>query len=387
MSKRDYYEILEVPRTASAEEIKSSYRKMAMKYHPDRNPGDAEAEDMFKEAAEAYEVLSDQTKRARYDQFGHQGMRGGADYHQYQNVQDIFSAFGSMFGGGSVFDDFFSGGGGRSGGRRSMAQKGADLKIRLALSLEEIASGVEKTLKIKAWKSCDACKGIGVTKGTGYSTCSTCQGQGEIRQVSRSMFGQFVNIQACGVCSGSGQVVKDPCQTCRGDGRVQGEKNIKVNVPAGVSQGNYIPLRGKGSAGLRGGDAGDVMVVIEEEEHDHFVRSEDDVIYDLTISFPSAALGGEIEVPTLSGVANLKIDAGTQPGTVLRMRDKGIPHLNSYGKGDQLVRVNIHVPTSLTSAEKKTLKELEDSKHFIAPADGSGTKGDGFFAKVKEALF
>ncbi len=391
MNKRDYYEVLGLSKGASADEIKSSYRKLAMKYHPDRNQGDKEAEEKFKEASEAYEVLSDSTKRSRYDQMGHQGLRGGQDFHQYSNINDIFSQFGDIFGGGggaSIFEEFFGGGGGRRGGssRRSVGQPGSDLKIRLPLSLEEIASGVEKTLKIKRQRECDTCSGSGAKAGSGNVTCPTCQGQGEIRQVSRSMFGQFVNISACNNCGGSGQVIKDHCETCKGEGRVNGETTIKVNVPAGVSEGNYIPIQGKGNAGRRGGPAGDVIVVIQEIEHQHFTREGDDVIYNLTISYPDAALGGEVMVPTLGGTAALTIQAGTQPGTVLKMRDRGIPHLNSYGKGDELVHVNVFVPSKLSSAEKELLKELGKSENISPKKSKKSSKDASFFGKVKDAF-
>ncbi len=392
MSKRDYYEILGVAKGASAEEIKSSYRKLAMKYHPDRNQGDKEAEEKFKEASEAYEILSDADKRARYDQYGHQGMRGGQDFHQYSNINDIFSQFGDIFGGGgagTIFEEFFGGGGGgrrSSGGRRSAGQPGSDLKIRLPLTLEEIASGVEKTLKIKRQRECDVCKGTGAKAGSGSTTCPTCHGQGEIRQVSRSMFGQFVNISACNTCGGSGQVIKDHCENCKGEGRVSGETTIKVNVPAGVSEGNYIPIQGKGNAGRRGGEAGNVIVVIQEIQHQHFSREGDDIIYDLMISYPDAALGGEVMVPTLGGTAALTIQPGTQPGTVLKMGGKGIPHLNSYGKGDQLIHVNVYVPSKLSSHEKDLLKELSKSEN-IAPKKAKKSSKDGsFFGKVKGAF-
>jgi molecular chaperone DnaJ len=390
MAKRDYYEILEVSKTATAEEIKSNYRKLALKYHPDRNQGNTETEEKFKEAAEAYEVLSDATKRQRYDQFGHQGVNGQA--HHYQSAEDIFSAFGDIFGGGgrggSIFDEFFGGGSGaRRGGGRSMAQPGSDLKVRLPLTLEEIATGIEKTLKVKRWETCDECTGTGGEPGSGMATCQTCKGAGEVRQVSRSMFGQFVNIMPCQSCQGAGQIIKTPCKKCNSEGRVQGETTVKVNVPAGVVTGNYIPVRGKGNAGRRGGEPGDVLVVIEEQEHEKFIRQEDDIIYQLTISYPDAALGGEIEVPTLTEPTTVKIEAGTQPGTVLKLREKGIPHLNSYGRGDLLVHVNIYVPTSLSSKEKQVLKELSESEN-IAPANlGTVHKESGFFDKVKEALF
>jgi molecular chaperone DnaJ len=391
MSKRDYYEILGVSKSATVEEIKSSYRKLAMKYHPDRNQGDKEAEEKFKEASEAYEVLSDQTKRSRYDQFGHQGMKGGQDFHQYSNINDIFSQFGDIFGSGggaSIFEEFFGGGGNRRGGGRprSAGQPGSDLKIRLPLTLEEIASGTEKTLKIKRQRSCDTCKGSGAKQGSGSVVCSVCQGQGEVRQVSRSMFGQFVNISACSNCGGSGQTIKDPCVTCHGEGRIAGETTIKVNVPPGVEDGNIIPMRGQGNAGRRGGPAGDIMVVIQEIEHQHFHRNNDDIHYELTISFPDAALGGEVSVPTLSGIAALTIQPGTQPGTVLRMKDKGIPHLNSNQRGDQLVHINVYVPTKVSSREKELLKELSDGENVSPKKAKKGSKDTSFFGKVKDAF-
>ena len=273
MGKRDYYEILEVPKTATADEIKKAYRKAALKYHPDRNPNNKEAEEKFKEASEAYEVLSDENKRHRYDQFGHEGMRVGTDYHGYTDINDIFSHFGDIFGsafGGSIFEEVF--GGGVRARAREVGISGSDLKIRLRLTLEEIATGVEKKLKIKKWKPCDTCHGSGARTGSSKTICPVCNGTGEIRHVSRSVFGQFVNITTCGNCGGEGRIIKDRCLTCGGEGRTQGETTIKVNVPPGVSEGNYIPLRGQGNAGQRGGPAGDLIVVIEEEHHRIFIR-------------------------------------------------------------------------------------------------------------------
>lgn len=396
MSKRDYYEILGLQKTSSKDEIKSSYRKLALQFHPDRNPDDKSAEGKFKEATEAYEVLSDEVKRKRYDQFGHQGLKSGQDFHNYQNVNDIFSSFGDFFGQsrgqsgatGTIFDDIFGFGGARGGQQRTMGEPGSDLKIRLPLTMEEIAKGAEKTLKIKSWRACNTCNGSGAKSGSGQATCSSCNGAGEIRQVSRSVFGQFVNISACNICGGSGKIIKDKCGDCNGEGRVRGESTIRVNSPAGVTEGNYIPIRGQGNAGRRGGQAGDVIVVIEEIEHEYFMREGDDVIYDLTISYPDAALGGEVEIPTLEGKSMLKIEAGTQPGTLLKMRDKGIPHLNSYGKGDQIVRLNIFVPTKLTAKERVILKDLSKSSNIAPkpedPHDKSGSKD--FFSKVREAF-
>jgi molecular chaperone DnaJ len=388
MAKQDYYQVLGVARNATAEEIKKAYRKLALQYHPDRNPGNKQAEEKFKEAAEAYEVLGDQAKRQRYDQYGHEGIRG-TDFRPFTDVNDIFSTFSDIFGGGfggSIFDDMF-GTGGRTRARGSAASAGSDLKIRLKLPLEEIASGVEKKLKIKKWKRCDICGGTGAHSSGSMSTCPVCNGTGEIRQVSRSVFGQFVNVTTCQNCGGEGKVVREPCQTCHGDGRVQGESTIKVQIPAGVSEGNYIPLRGEGNVGKRGGPAGDIIVVMEEEPHGIFTRNGDDVILDLLVSFPEAAIGGDIEVPTLTGRARLRIDPGTQSGRILRMRDKGIPHLNSFGRGDQLVRVNVWVPTSLSAREKQTLKEMGESENFHPKeGDRSANSEKSFFGRMKKAF-
>ncbi|HXX62408.1 MAG TPA: molecular chaperone DnaJ [Bacteroidota bacterium] len=388
MAKRDYYQVLGVARSASADEIKKAYRKLALQFHPDRNPGNKTAEESFKEAAEAYEVLGDPAKRQRYDQFGHEGIKG-TDFRPFTDVNDIFSTFSDIFGGsfgGSIFDDMF-GGQTRARQRGGAGSGGSDLKIRLKLSLEEIASGVEKKLKVKKWKVCDTCGGSGAKSAGSMITCPVCNGSGELRQVSRSVFGQFVNITTCQNCGGEGRVIKEPCTSCHGDGRVQGDSTIKVQIPAGVSEGNYIPLRGEGNVGKRGGPSGDIIVVIEEEAHSVFTRSGDDVVLDLLLSFPEAALGGEIEVPTLNGRARLKVDAGTQSGRILRMRDKGIPHLNSFGRGDQLVRVNVWVPSSLTARDRQLLKELAESEH-MHPQEGdkSAHSEKSFFARMKKAL-
>ena len=380
MAQRDYYEVLGVSRSASAEEIKSAYRKLAMKYHPDRNPDDADAENQFKEAAQAYDVLSDPNKKARYDQYGEAGL-GGQSYGNYTNVTDIFSAFGDIFG-QSMFGDMF-GGGQRSRGPRSRKEAGADLRVRLSLTLEEIAAGVEKTIKIRHYRACTSCSGSGAGSEGGYTTCSACQGSGEVRQVSRSVFGQFINIAPCGQCSGSGEILRDTCSTCQGEGRTEGETSVKVTIPAGVRTGNYLSVTGKGHAGRRGGESGDAIVVIEEIEHDLFERHEDDVVMSLTIDIPTAALGGTVTVPTLSGSAELDIEPGTQPGSTLRMKGKGIPHLNSRGAGDQLVDINVHVPTKVSSEERKVLESLRNSKNFSTPMNRSKSS---FFSKFKEAI-
>jgi molecular chaperone DnaJ len=389
MAKRDFYEVLGVGRKASQDEIKKAYRKLALQYHPDRNPGNKEAEEKFKEAAEAYEALGDAEKRRRYDQFGHEGMRG-TDFRPFTNVNDIFSAFGDIFGGGfggSIFDDMFGTGQTRGRPRSGGMSAGSDLKVRLKLTLEEIATGVEKRLKIKKWTQCSACHGNGTTSARGASTCPVCNGTGEIRQVSRSVFGQFVNITTCSNCDGEGKVVKEPCPMCQGEGRVHGEATIKVNIPAGVGEGNYIPLRGEGNVGRRGGPSGDIIVVIEEEPHPVFTRNGDDVVLDLLISFPEAALGSEIEVPTLTGRAKLKVEAGTQSGRILRMRDKGIPRLNSFGHGDQLVRVNVWVPNTLSSQDRQLLRQLGQSEN-ISPKEGdtSAHSEKSFFGRVRKVF-
>ena len=390
MPKRDFYEVLGVPRNASAEDIKKAYRQMALKHHPDRNPGNKEAEDRFKEAAEAYEALGDPEKRRRYDQFGMDGLRG-TNYHDFQNANDIFNQFSDIFSnsfGGSIFDEVF-GAGQRTGRRRSSqthGQPGSDLRVLLPLTLEEIAAGVEKKLKVKRQKRCDVCGGTGAKSSSGRSACPQCNGTGELRQVSRSMFGQFVNITTCPSCEGEGRIVKDPCVSCHGEGRTQGESTIKVTVPAGVAQGNYIPLQGQGNAGRRGGSAGDLIVVIEEDPHPHFHRNGDDIIYDLFISYPSAALGAEVEIPTLSGKAKLVIEAGTPGGRLLRMRDRGIPHLNNYGRGDQLVRVNIWIPSKLNAKEKELLRDLAGCEHVTPNEEERKNIDRTFLDKVKDVF-
>jgi molecular chaperone DnaJ len=389
MSKRDYYEVLGVSRNSSKEEIKKAYRKLALQYHPDRNPGNKEAEEKFKEAAVAYEVLSDDEKRRRYDQFGHEGMRPGYDFHGFTDINDIFSTFGDIFGGafgGSVFDDIFTGARPRSRSTTA-AVPGSDLRVTLKLTLEEIAEGVEKKIKVKRWQKCSTCNGSGAKPGTSRSTCPTCHGRGEVQHVSRSVFGQFVSVTTCSTCGGEGKVVKDPCPTCGGEGRVQGEATIKVNVPAGVSEGNYIPLHGQGNAGRRGGPAGDLIVYIEEERHPHFTRNGDDILYNLLISFPEAVLGAEVEVPTLNGRARLKIEPGTQPGQILRMREKGIGHLNSHGRGDELVRVDIWVPQRLSAREKELLKDLAAGENLKpSESEKKSHSAESFFDKVKNAF-
>ncbi len=377
MAKRDYYEILGVERTVTKEDLRKAYRKLAMQYHPDRNPDDKEAEEKFKEAAEAYEVLNDDQKRANYDRFGHEGVRGSSQ--GFSDINDIFSHFSDIFGGGSIFDEFFGGGQTRSRSRRRGAgTPGSDLRVTMKLTLEEIAEGVSKKLKIKKQVKCDKCNGSGAEAGTSKKTCPVCNGTGEVRSVSRSVFGQFVNISTCNNCNGEGTVIDSPCKKCMGDGRIQEDTQVKIDVPAGVSEGNYMTLRNEGNAGKRGGLPGDLIVVFQEIPHDTFHREGDDLVYDLIINYPTAVLGGEVEVPTLNGKAMLKIETGTPFGKLLKMRDKGIKHLNHSGRGDQIVRVIISVPQKINSKEKELLKELAELPN-VKNLDQKEDKG--FFRK------
>ncbi|MEM6646506.1 MAG: molecular chaperone DnaJ [Bacteroidota bacterium] len=390
---RDYYEILGVPREAQPDAIKKAYRKLAMKYHPDRNPGNAEAESKFKEAAEAYEVLSSPEKRERYNRFGHAGVRNGAGAGPggagFNDINDIFSAFGDIFGGGaggSIFDEMFGGGRGR-GRQRGRGRPGSDLRIKLPLSLEEIAEGVEKKIKVRKFVVCEECEGSGAEDGqAGYASCPTCQGTGEIRQVSRSVFGQFVNVQACPTCQGEGRIIQKPCTVCGGEGRVKGEETIPIAVPKGVMEGNYLTLRGAGNAGLRGGPSGDLRVEIEEKPHDDFSREGLDIFHELYISLPDAALGTEVEVPTLKGRARLQIDPGIQSGKILRMRGRGLPELNGTRTGDQMVRVHVWTPRNLDEEERRTLERLRHAPSFQPNPEADANRSKSFFSKVKDVF-
>ncbi|MDZ7715557.1 MAG: molecular chaperone DnaJ [Balneolaceae bacterium] len=385
MSKRDYYDVLGVSKDASQEEIKKAYRKRAMKFHPDRNSDDPEAEKKFKEASEAYEVLRDEQKRRQYDQFGHQGMNGGfGGGAGFENVgfEDIFSRFGEIF--GSDFADVFGGAAGRSRGRRSAGQPGNDMKLQISLSLEEIAFGTEKKLKVKKQIKCDECNGTGAETEEDFQTCGTCNGQGEVRQVQRTMLGQMVNVQRCPECNGDGRIITSKCSKCHGEGRYKGKETVKVRVPSGVSEGNYITLRGQGNAGKRGGPAGALVVLIEEEEHEHFERDGNDIYYDLVLSMPDAILGTEVEVPTLKGKAKVKIDEGTQPGKLLRMKGKGIEGLNNSGIGDEYIRVNVFMPKDLSDEEREHVEALRGNENFAA--ENKDDSGKGFFSKIKDVF-
>ena len=383
MAKRDYYEILELARDASEDDVKKAYRRQAVKYHPDKNPGDKAAEEKFKEATEAYEVLKDPQKRRAYDQYGHaafqQGAGGGFGGFGTFDLSDALRAFMRDFGGfGGAFDDLF-GGGGRS--QRGGPVRGQDLRIRLPLTLEELAAGTSKKLRIQRLVDCDRCGGSGAEPGSAPERCPTCHGAGEVRQVSRSFFGQFINVSTCPRCRGAGQIITNPCTSCRGEGRVQGTTTINVKIPAGATNGNYVPVAGAGHSGSHGGPPGDAAVLIEEIPHDIFTRDGDDIICEVPISVCQAALGDEIQVPTLDGDHSIKIPPGTQSGKIIRLKNKGIPHLRGFGKGDELVRLIVWVPTKLTAEEKQLFKKLA-AMHGTKPpaADRS------FFEKLRETL-
>lgn len=384
MSKQDYYEVLGVGKDASQDEIKKAYRKKAMKFHPDRNTDDPNAEKKFKEASEAYDILGDSEKRQRYDRFGHQGVNGGgfggrgAAGFEDIGFEDIFSRFSDIFGGD------FGGGRSRGRGRRTSGQPGSDMKLKIELGLEEIAFGTEKKLKVKKYIKCDECNGTGAETEEDFETCSTCNGMGEVRQVHKTMLGQMVNVQPCPECRGEGRIIRNKCSKCGGEGRYQGKETVQVRVPSGVSKGNYITLRGQGNAGKRGGPAGDLVVLIEEKEHEHFERDGNDIYYDLVLSVPDAILGTEVEVPTLKGRAKIKIEEGTQPGRLLRMSQKGIHGLNNSGIGDQYVRVNVYMPKDLTEEERVHIEALRGNEHFNA--SNKKDDGKGFFSKIKDVF-
>ena len=378
MAKRDYYEVLGLDRGADEGAIKSAYRKLALKYHPDRNPDDQAAEERFKEASEAYEILSDSDKRAQYDRFGHAGIEqnfggGGFQWSDFSHAGEFEDIFGDLL------NSFFGGGSRRRGA--SGPPRGRDLKIPLELTLEEIARGVDKKIELSRLQVCEACDGSGAAAGSRAEACGTCRGAGQVQQVSRSLFGQSVRVVPCPACEGVGQVVRDPCQTCDGDGRRRGKTTLSVKIPAGVNEGNYIQLRGEGEVGPRGGPSGDCLVYIREQEHEHFARDGNDVLYRLPISFSQATLGGEIEVPTLTGRTRMKLPAGTQSGRVFRMARRGIPDVNGNGVGDQLVEVGLWTPTDLSEEERRLFDELKRLEEERAAVEGKG-----FFGRMREAF-
>lgn len=384
MTKRDYYEILGVQRNATADEIKKAYRKVAMQYHPDRNPGDKAAEEKFKEAAEAYEVLSDQDKRAQYDRFGHAGVSGGArgGYGGGMNMDDIFSQFGDIFG-EDIFGSFFGGNPrGRAQGGRPRGSRGSNLRIKIKLNYEEMARGASKTVKVKKYVTCQTCGGNGAKDKNSMQTCGTCGGNGQVRKVTNTFLGQMQTVTTCPTCNGEGTTVTHKCGSCKGEGRVYGEETVTLDIPAGVSEGMQLNLGGKGNAGERGGSPGDLIILIEEEVHEHLQRDGLNVVYDLHISIPDAIFGTNLEVPTIDGKAKIKIPAGTQSGKIFRLKGKGFPSINnSYEKGDQLIHVNVWTPQNLTSEEKSMMEKLQGSPNFT-PKPEKNEKS--FFEKVKE---
>jgi len=383
--KRDYYEVLGVAKTATAEEIKKAYRKKAIQYHPDKNPGDKDAEEKFKEAAEAYEVLSDPQKRQRYDQFGFAGMQGAGGFSGGGgfSMEDIFSQFGDLFESwgmgsnmGGHFSQFFGGG---AGGSRQRVRRGTDLRVKVRLTLEEINSGVEKKIKVKKLVSCKDCQGTGSADGKGGETCPTCKGSGRVVRTQRGIFGMMQVQEDCPTCHGEGKIIKNKCPHCNGEGVVRDEEIITIKIPAGVSGGMQIPVQGKGNAAPHGGVPGDLLVLVEEEEHKDLVREGNDLIYNLLLDMPTAILGGQVLIPTLTGDVKITITPGTQPGKVLRMRGKGLPiidqYARQYGTGDLLINVGVYIPEHLDKDERKLIEQLRDSKN-IAP--GSADKKNFF---------
>jgi len=379
MSKRDYYEILGVNKNATEAEIKKAYRQMALKFHPDKNPNNKAAEDKFKEAAEAYEILSNPDKKSRYDQFGHAGVGSSANQGYGgagMSMDDIFSQFGDIF--GDSFGGFGFGNSRRSGKR---VNKGSNLRVKVKLTLEEIAKGVEKKIKVNKYITCDTCNGTGAKGGNAHRTCSTCRGTGHVTRITNTILGQMQSTSTCPECGGEGQIITDKCNTCFGNGIIKGEEVINLNIPAGVTEGMQLSLGGKGNSAARGGVAGDLIVVIEEVIHPELKREGNNLLYDHFISFPEAALGTSIEIPTIEGKVRIKIDAGTQSGKVLRLKGKGLPSINSYGKGDLLVNINVWTPKSFSKEEKAILEKLDKSENFI-PRPTSSDKS--FFDRMKK---
>lgn len=363
MEKRDFYEILSVSKNATNDEIKKAYRKKAIEFHPDKNPGNKEAEDKFKEAAEAYEILSDPQKRQRYDQFGHAGVGGAASGGGFSgagmSMDDIFSHFGDIFGG--HFGGFGGFGGSSRGGQR--VRRGSDLRVKVKLTLNEVATGVEKKIKVKKYVMCSHCNGSGAAHGSQPETCNTCHGTGRVTRVQQTILGQMQTASDCPTCGGDGKIIKDKCSHCNGEGIVREDEIITINIPAGVMEGMQLSVSGKGNAARRGGVNGDLLVLIEEEPHEELIRDENDLIYNLLLTVPMATLGGSVEVPTVDGKVKVTINPGTQPGKVLRLRGKGLPSVNRYGTGDLLVNVGVYIPENLNKEEKGMIEKLSKSEN------------------------
>lgn len=386
MSKRDYYEILGVTKSATADEIKKSYRQQALKFHPDKNPGDKSAEGKFKEAAEAYEILSNPEKKRRYDQYGHAGV-GGASGNGYSGggmtMEDIFENFGDIF--GNAFGGSFGGfsGFGGFGGSRQRSQrvnKGSNLRVKVTLDLKEIAHGVTKKIKVNKYIACKPCGGTGAENSSAYSTCTTCNGTGQVIRVTSTFLGQMQTASVCNACGGDGKIITHKCTTCQGEGIVKDTEVISLDIPAGVAEGMQLSVSGKGNAPRRGGINGDLIVLIQEEKHPDLIRDGNDLIYGLYLNFAEAALGAPVEIPTVDGKVKIKIDPGTQPGKILRLRGKGLPEVNGYGKGDLLVNINVWVPKNLSKEEQKTIEQLGKSGNFVPQPDENDKN---FFEKMK----
>lgn len=380
MTKRDFYEILGVSKNASADEIKKAYRQKAIQFHPDKNPGNKEAEEKFKEAAEAYEILSSPEKRQKYDQFGHAGMGGSAGFGGHDmSMDDIFSMFGDVFGGGG-----FGGFGGFGGGSRSRGprqHRGSDLRVKVSLTLLEVLNGVEKKIKVKKYVPCNHCKGTGAQGGSSYTNCSTCKGSGHVTRIQNTLLGQMQTTATCPSCNGDGQIITNKCTHCQGEGVVREEEVISIKIPAGVGEGMQLNVSGKGNAGRRSGVNGDLFVVIQEEEHPELVRDGNNLIYELYVTFPEITLGTTKEIPTVDSKVKVKIEAGTQPEKILRLRGKGLPDVNGYGKGDLLVRVHVWIPKKLSSEEKKLLEKLQSMPSFM---DGPDQTDKNLFDKMRD---
>ena len=377
MGKRDYYEVLGVSKEATKEEIKKAYRKQALKFHPDKNPGDKKSEENFKEAAEAYEILSSDEKKARYDRYGHAGVGGASSGYggQGMTMDDIFSSFGDIF--GDAFGGFGAFGGTKRGRRVS---KGSNLRVKVKLNLQEIAAGTEKKIKVNKYDTCDSCGGTGAADASSLSTCSTCHGSGHVTRLTNTMLGQMQTTSVCPTCGGDGKTITKKCTVCYGEGIVQKEEVIKINIPAGVGKGMQMTVGGKGNAPRRGGVNGDLLVVIDEEEHPDLIREGNDLIYNMFISIPDAILGTHVEVPTVDNNVKIKIEPGTQPGKILRLRGKGLPEVNGYGRGDLLVNVNVWIPKSMNKEELKIFEKFKDSDSFTPDPD----KNDrGFFERMR----
>ena len=378
MAQRDYYEVLGVQKNASAEEIKKAYRQMALKYHPDKNPGNKESEEKFKEAASAYDVLGDQEKRNKYDRFGHQGVgsNSGGGFHG-MDMDDIFQNFGDVFGGAHPFESFF---GGRQSNQRYV-RKGSNLRIKVKLNLQEIANGVEKKIRVTKFIPCSSCTGSGAEKGSSFHSCTTCQGTGQVRRVTNTILGQMQTSSTCPSCSGEGQTITVKCKSCHGSGVVRGEEVISINIPAGVGEGMQLTMNGKGNAAERGGINGDLLIAIEETPDENLQREGNNLLYDLYLSFIDASLGTQSDIPTVDGKARIKIEPGTQSGRLVRLKGKGLPDVNGYSRGDLLVSINVWTPQKLSKEESALLEKLRDSENFKPHPD---KKDKNFFERMRE---